>query len=238
MKEVEGYEGLVLVSDSPHISRLVAEMRDAKIQQDGHRFRHNAYEIGRFLAYETEKREDFKRTNLEVKTTMGTAKHTLRSEDPIILNILRAANPLVAGAEEVFRESPVAFLDAKRKEGTYHPAECRIDIELQYASIPVASFEGRVLLIPDIMLASGSSLVEAYQFLTKKHGRPRQVAVNSVIAARPGIEQVIKKIPHCRIYAAAIDDELNENAYIVPGLGDAGDLCYNESGKSFLDNFI
>lgn len=240
MKEAEEYGGLVLVSDSPHLNRLVAQMRHSILQKDTHLFKMNAFELGRYLAYETERRERFAAEEVEVKSVLGTAHHSIRREEPFILKILRAADYMVKGAEEIFRYAPQGFVDAKRREGTYDKEKGTVEISLNYESMPLNTperaklIEGKIVLAPDIMLASGSSLVEVCRVLSQKYGQPRKVVVNSVIAARPGIEHVLKEIADCRIYTAAIDDELNDDAYIVPGLGDAGDLCFNGKGQDPL----
>lgn len=213
--------------DSPFLSRLLAEMRDKDLQKDSHRFRNNAREIGYLLAYEIEKQEQFAQERIAIETVNGLAEHQIRAEEPLVVNILRAADPLVQGTLEIFRNSPVAFLDMKRKEGTYDAAGKRIEVKLQYASIPVESLEGKILLVPDIMLATGSSQVGSFEYLSAKYGKPAKTIISAIISTQQGIDNVLEKIPHSKVYTAAIDPTLDERAYIIPGLGDAGDLCYN-----------
>lgn len=224
----EGYGGDVFTaSDSFHIGLLVAQMRDVGMQKDAHLFGKNATEIGKFLAYEIDKSDSFNGWKRTVRTVLGEAEYSERSQEPLVLNVLRAANPLVSGTLEVFRQSPVAFLDAKRKEGSYNPETGEIEVDINYESIPVNTLEGRALLVPDIMLATGSSLVAVYQNLAQRFGQPSEVIVSSVIAAEEGVKRVLHDIADARVYTAAIDPDLNDMGYIVPGLGDAGDLCYN-----------
>ncbi|MFH1682266.1 MAG: uracil phosphoribosyltransferase [Candidatus Woesearchaeota archaeon] len=213
--------------ESPLLSRLIAEMRDKKLQRDSHRFRSNSREIGYLLAYEIEKNERFDQERAIIETVNGAAEHYFRTEEPLIVNILRAADPLVQGTLEVFRNSPVAFLDMKRKEGTYDLAGKKIEVVLQYASVPLDNLEGKTLLVPDIMLATGSSQIGSYEYLAKRYGKPARTIISSIISTQQGIENVLEMIPNSKVYVAAIDSTLDERAYIVPGLGDAGDLCYN-----------
>ena len=233
MRKIEGYDSRLLVSDSPRMSLAVAEMRDKEIQKDAYRFRGNAKTVGQFLAYEQEKRTTYATQKISITTPLGVAHHNLRTENPLILNILRAADSMVQGTQEIYRQSPVGFLDAKRVEGLMN-SDGTIDVRINYQKLPDSRFEGKRILIPDIMLATGSSLVKILEQLKKTNGVPEGIDILSVIGAKQGVEHVLEKIPGSRVYLAAMDNTLTEIAYIFPGLGDAGDLCFNGGVEQLL----
>lgn len=227
MEEIEGYEGRLLVSDSPHVSELVSKMRDIATQGDAHRFRTNATEVGFLLAYEANKSNETR--SKSIRTPLGIAEHELDSQLTLLLNILRGANPMVEGAQRIYRQAPVGFVDAKRygkpnSDGT-------MPIKINYQNIPLDSFEGVDLVIPDIMLATGSSLVDTVNQLQNQYGGSAKIHVLSCIGAKDGADYVLDKLPNSRVFLAAMDPILDHRRYIVPGLGDAGDLCYN-GGKA------
>jgi len=231
------YDHRVYLNDSPRVSLAVAEMRHKEIQKDCSRFRRNVEQVGMFLAYELERnyQQHFGLREVEIPTVNGKARHYLRGTKPLLVNILRAGNPMVEGSAVVFPNSAEAFVDVKRKEGTYHDGV--MDTIVNYMKLPdhIKSLSNLTLVIPDIMLATGSSLLDGLAALTDKyHSQPQQIFVNAVIAAKPGVERILKELPNCILHVAAIDPELDSRGYIVPGLGDAGDLCYN-GGKSPLE---
>ena len=134
---------------------------------------------------------------------------------------------MVEGVLDIYRGSPVIFADTKREEG-HIERDGTMRVKIHYlAASGLSSLSGRFVVAPDIMLATGSSLCILMHQLTKTYGSPRAVDIYSVIATKPGIERVLEKIPNTRVFTAAIDPELNPVGYIVPGLGDAGDKCFN-----------
>jgi uracil phosphoribosyltransferase len=234
MEKLEKYDGRAFVMDSLHVSRLLAEMRHQTLQRDAYRFRENATEIGHLLAYEVEMNEPWKTHKSIVETSLGLANHELRDEEPILFNVLRAGNPLVRGFKQVFRQAPVIFQGAERMEGSYDENNGEMEVRSDYTRVPIESLAGKTLIIPDIMLATGSSLEKSCKAVFQKYGHPKQIVAAAVIAAPIGVERVLEHFPGSRVYVAALDERLNDQAYIVPGLGDAGDLAYN-GGSELLD---
>jgi uracil phosphoribosyltransferase len=222
--KVEGLTGYMFVN-SPIISRLVAEMRVKDI--GSYHFRKNAVDIGRYLAYEAEKTDGLAVSTISVETPLGIAEHVIRTEQPIILNVLRAADPMVSGVQEVYRVSNVIFADTARQEGEPNQ-DGEMKVVLNYIKCSgVTSLEGKKLIIPDIMLATGSSICKIMDCLVRELGKPASVDLYSIISAPSGILRVLTSINNSRVFTAAIDPELNNKGYIFPGLGDAGDKCYN-----------
>lgn len=201
-------------------SSFLAEMRDVSIQNDRMRFRRNMQRAGEILAYEISK--TLKYTNKEVETPLGNANMALIAEQPILATILRAGLPLHDGLLNYFDGADCAFISAYRK----HKTEEDFDVEIEYLSSP--EIDGKVLILSDPMLATGSSMILAYKAMLKR-GKPKHVHVVSVISSPEGVEFVKKNLPdNSTIWLGAIDEELTAQSYIVPGLGDAGDLSYGE----------
>ncbi|HEY6504319.1 MAG TPA: uracil phosphoribosyltransferase [Chitinophagaceae bacterium] len=199
------------------ISNWVSELRDVTIQGDRMRFRRNLERIGEVAAYEISKVLPFK--EVEVETPLGTATSKLMTTQPVIATILRAGLPLHQGLLNYFDKADNAFISAYRK----HNKDGSFEISLDYISCP--ELEDRVLIISDPMLATGSSLVKTIHFL-KEEGRPKEIHIVAAIACTVGIEYVKREDPHVTIWCGDIDDELTAKGYIVPGLGDAGDLAF------------
>jgi uracil phosphoribosyltransferase len=199
------------------ISNWISEIRDVSIQTDRMRFRRNLERIGEVAAYEISKVLPFKET--EVETPLGIATSKLLEQQPVIATILRAGLPLHQGLLNFFDKADNAFISAYRK----HNKDGTFDISLDYISCP--EIEDRVLIISDPMLATGASLVKTIQFL-KAEGRPREIHIVAAIACTVGIEYVKREDPAVTIWCGDIDDELTAKGYIVPGLGDAGDLAF------------
>jgi len=201
------------------VNQYVSELRDAVIQQDSMRFRNNLERLGEIFAYEISKKLQY--TPREVTTPLGALDIPVLEKWPVLATILRAGLPFHQGFLNVFDKSDSAFISAYRK----HHKDGRFTIQVEYVSCP--DLEGKTLIIADPMLATGSSLVltckELFQF-----GIPEEIHIATAIASMQGIEYVKQHLPHkkVRIWAAAIDEELTAHAYIVPGLGDAGDLAY------------
>jgi uracil phosphoribosyltransferase len=199
------------------VSNWVSELRDEEIQRDRMRFRRNLERIGEVAAYEISKKLPF--IEKEVETPLGTATSKLLQLQPVLATILRAGLPLHQGLLNYFDKADNAFISAYRK----HNKDGTFEISLDYISCP--EIENRVLIISDPMLATGSSLVKTIHFL-KEEGRPKEIHIVTAIACTVGIEYVKREEPSVTIWCADIDDELTAKGYIVPGLGDAGDLAY------------
>ncbi len=199
------------------ISTWVGELRDTEIQNDRMRFRRNLERIGEVAAYEISKLLPF--VEKEVQTPLGIATAKVLKEQPVLATILRAGLPLHQGLLNYFDQADNAFISAYRK----HEKDGSFTISLDYVSCP--ELENRVLIISDPMLATGSSLVKTIHFL-KAEGRPREIHIVAAIACTVGIEYVIREEPSITIWCGDIDDELTAKGYIVPGLGDAGDLAF------------
>ena len=206
------------------VNKYVAELRDAKIQGDRMRFRHNLTRIGQLMAYEVSK--TLRYSEKKVKTPLGTAKASTHDDDVVIGTIFRAGLPFHQGFLDVFDEAGNAFVSAYRY---YKDKECKnVGINIEYIASP--NLTGKTLIIADPMLATGGSMELGYEaFCTK--GVPSSVHLCCVIASQKGVDYVkeaFSKFDHVTLWCAAIDPILNEHAYIVPGLGDPGDLAYGE----------
>ena len=198
---------------------FIAEIRDTKIQTDPMRFRRNLERMGEIMAYEISKTLPYAET--EVKTPLGIAKEELPKENVVVASILRAGLPLHQGILNYFDRADNAFVSAYRK----YTEDGDFDIHIEYISAP--SLDDRIVILSDPMLASGNSMELAYKALLHK-GRPVHVHLAALIASKVGIEfvqEALKDEP-VTLWVGAVDDELNAKSYIVPGLGDAGDLAY------------
>ncbi len=199
------------------LSEWVGELRDIQVQSDRMRFRRNLERIGEVAGYEISQLMIY--TEKEVQTPLGTSICKTLAEQPVLATILRAGLPLHQGLLNVFDKADNAFISAYRK----HKRDGTFEISLDYISCP--DLDNRIVIISDPMLATGASLVNTIQYL-KDEGRPREIHVVAAIACTVGIEYVQRSEPHVKIWCAAIDEELTAKGYIVPGLGDAGDLAY------------
>ena len=205
------------------LSNWVAELRDTEVQKDRMRFRRNLERIGEVIAYEISRKLPWEER--EVTTPLGIAPCRVLAVQPVLALILRAGLPLHQGMLHYFDRADNAFISAYRK----HHRDGSFEIELEYISCP--SLEDRILIICDPMLATGASLVKTIQML-RAEGTPREVHVVSAIACTVGIDHLRREQPHVNIWCGAIDEELTAKGYIVPGLGDAGDLSYGEKMQS------
>jgi uracil phosphoribosyltransferase len=199
------------------ISNWVAELRDVQVQGDRMRFRRNLERIGEVAAFEISKRLPY--VEQEVQTPLGIAVCTVLAEQPILTTILRAGLALHQGLLSYFDKADNAFVSAYRK----HNADGTFQIALEYLSCP--EIDDRILIISDPMLATGASLVKTIQYL-KEEGKPKAFHIVTAIACTVGIEYLRREVPEATIWCGAIDDDLTAKGYIVPGLGDAGDLAY------------
>jgi uracil phosphoribosyltransferase len=181
------------------------------------RFRRNLERIGEVAAYEISKKLAF--VEKEVQTPLGIAGSKVLEHQPVLATILRAGLPLHQGLLNYFDKADNAFISAYRK----HNKDGTFEISLDYISCP--ELENRVVIISDPMLATGSSLVKTIHFL-KEEGHPKEIHIVTAIACTVGIEYVKREEPSVTVWCADIDDELTAKGYIVPGLGDAGDLAF------------
>lgn len=202
-------------------NRFLSELRDEQIQQDPLRFRRNLERVGEIFAYEISKR--FAYEKVEVTTPLGIAAMNLPKEQPVLATILRAGLPLHQGLLNYFDQADNAFVSAYRK----YKKNGGFTIKLDYVSAP--SVEGRILIVSDPMLATGGSLLTALNGLLAK-GKPKHIHVVCVLASEEGIKAVKKRysLRNLTLWIGAIDDELTAKAFIVPGLGDAGDLAFGK----------
>jgi len=202
------------------VSQFVSELRNIEVQHDRMRFRRNLERLGEITAYEISKLLSYR--EVEITTPLGTAPMHLPEDQPVIGTILRAGLPMHQGFLNYFDHADNAFISAYRK----HHKDGSFEIALEYVSCP--SLENRTLILCDPMLATGSSIVMTYKAMLQK-GIPRHTHIVCAIASTQGIEHVKSHLPdNVTIWAAAIDEELTAQAYIVPGLGDAGDLAFGE----------
>ena len=205
------------------VSNWINELRDINIQQDRMRFRHNLERIAEIAAYEISKVLPF--VEIEVETPLGTATSKVLKDQPVLATILRAGLPMHNGLLNYFDKADNAFVAAYRK----HEKDGTFEISLEYMSCP--DLEGRILVISDPMLATGASLVKTIHIL-KEEGPPKEIHVVCAIACTVGIEYVKREDPSVTIWCGDIDEELTAKGYIVPGLGDAGDLAYGSKNQS------
>lgn len=199
------------------VNNWISEIRDVNIQADRMRFRRNLERIGEVAAYEISKTLKFE--DREIQTPLGTSVCRVLADQPVLGTILRAGVPLHHGMLNYFDQADNAFISAYRK----HHRDGSFEISLEYVSCP--DLTDRVLILCDPMLATGSSLVKTIHFL-KDEGVPKNIHVVCAIACTVGIEYVRREQPGVTIWCGDIDDELTAKGYIVPGLGDAGDLSY------------
>jgi len=211
----------VLSEQSSIFNQYVAEIRDQEIQKDRIRFRRNMERIGEIFAYEISKTLTYKQG--VTQTVLGEAETRTLAEQPVVATILRAGLPLHNGLLNFFDSAQNAFVSAYRR----HHKDNSFDIHVEYLSTPL--LEDKTLILCDPMLATGSSMVLSYKALIAK-GTPRHTHIVSVIASREGVDYVRKHMPgnNYTLWLGAVDEELTAHAYIVPGLGDAGDLAYGE----------
>lgn len=199
-------------------NRFMAEIRDVKIQTDRHRFRLNMERMGEVFAMEISREMAY--VKKKVTTPLGIANLNVPKDQPVVATILRAGLPLHQGFLRFFDGADNAFISAYRK----HRKDGSFEIKVEYVSTP--DLTGRTLILLDPMLATGHSMVLAYKALLHK-GKPASTHLVSVIASKQGIQYVKTHVPaSVHIWAGAVDEELTVQSYIVPGLGDAGDLAF------------
>ena len=201
------------------LNKFIAEIRDVKIQKDSLRFRRNIERIGEVLGYELSKNLSY--SNVNVVTPLGKKNIQLPSNNVVLCSILRAGLPLHQGLLNYFDDAENAFISAYRQ---HKKNKDDFEIVVEYFAAP--SIEGKTLLLADPMLATGQSLVAVYEAI-KKYGTPKEIHIVAVIGSTEGIGFIKDKFPeNTHLWIAAIDSVLNDKGYIVPGLGDAGDLAF------------
>lgn len=201
------------------LDQFVAEIRDHEIQLDRARFRKNLARMGEVMAYEMSK--EFPFISEDITTPLGIAQVPVLQEQPVIATVLRAGLPFHQGFINYFDHADSAFIAGYRKYNKNGGFEIKID----YISSPPV--DDRIVIINDPMLASGGSIELAYKGLLD-FGKPKQVYIAAIIASKEGLDHIERVLPESEIsiWVGAIDDELTVKSYIVPGLGDAGDLAY------------
>ena len=202
-------------------NHFIREIRDVNIQKDAMRFRRNIERIGEIFAYEISKKMTYE--NNDITTPLGISSESLMIEKPVLATILRAGLPLHQGLLNYFDSSENCFISAFRK----HKKGGDFEIKIEYMSSP--GLEGKTVILCDPMLASGSSMVLAMEALLSK-GKPKHIHVVVTIASSEGIQYFKENLPfrNCTLWLGAEDKEMTAQSYIVPGLGDAGDLAFGE----------
>ena len=197
---------------------FLSQLRDKKVQLDSMRFRRNLERLGEITAMEISKTLNYSDKN--ISTPLGVSNMNLIDEPIVLATILRAGLPLHQGLLNYFDQAENCFISAYRK----HTSPDEFDVEIEYMSSP--DLEGKTILLNDPMLASGRSMVLAYKALLQR-GTPKKIHVVSVIASKQGVDLVLNNLPsNSTIWVGAIDPEMTKESYIVPGLGDAGDLAF------------
>jgi uracil phosphoribosyltransferase len=209
----------ILSNNNSILNQYIAEIRDSAIQLDSMRFRRNIEMISEIFAYEISKTLEYE--NKEVITPLGSAEVPVLKEFPVLIPVLRAGLPMHRGLQNIFDKSESAFISAYRKVEKNE----KFVIKVEYVSTP--DLTDKVVILSDPMMATGASIVEVYKEL-KTCGKPSHFHIVIIIASAEGVEFVKKSLPgkEVTLWIGAIDDELTAQAYIVPGLGDAGDLSF------------
>lgn len=202
-------------------NQYISEIRDVNIQKDSMRFRRNLERMGEIFAYEISKTMDY--DLVQVTTPLGMADSFKVTSEPVIATILRAGLPLHLGVLNYFDRAQNAFVSAYRK----HHKDNTFEIALEYVACP--DLNDKILILCDPMLATGSSMVLTYKALMAK-GTPKHTHIVTAIASKQGVDYVKTHMPHANytLWTGAVDEELTSHAYIVPGLGDAGDLAFGD----------
>ena len=202
-------------------NHFIREIRDVNIQKDSMRFRRNIERIGEIFAYEISKKMEYE--NKDITTPLGISTESLMTEKPVLATILRAGLPLHQGLLNYFDRSDNCFISAFRK----HKKGGDFEIKIEYMSSP--SLDGKTVVLCDPMLASGNSMVLAMKALLSK-GKPKHIHIVAIITSTEGIQYLKENTPfrNCTLWLGAQDAEMTSQSYIVPGLGDAGDLAFGE----------
>ncbi|WP_347923198.1 uracil phosphoribosyltransferase [Pontimicrobium sp. SW4] len=205
------------------LNNFIFEIRDVSVQNDKMRFRRNIERIGEVLSYEMSKTLSY--NLISVETPLGNTEQNIPKDDIVICSVLRAGLPLHNGVLNYFDRAENAFISAYR----HHLNDTDFEIIVEYIASP--NLENKTLLLVDPMLATGKSLALTYEAL-KSHGIPKQIHILSVIGAKAGVDYIKDRFPeNTHLWIATIDKNLNDKGYIVPGLGDAGDLAFGNKLK-------
>jgi len=197
---------------------FMRELRDISVQGDSMRFRRNLERLGEIIAYEISKTLAYEIK--EIQTPLDSKVVSIPAEEPVIATILRAGLPMHQGILNYFDKAENCFISAYRKHG----GQSEFEVEIEYLSSP--DLEGKTLILCDPMLATGSSMMLAYKAALEK-GTPKKTHVVCAVASPEGIDELVKNMPENTDYwIGEIDSHLDEKSYIIPGLGDAGDLAY------------
>jgi len=197
---------------------FLSELRDVNIQKDAMRFRRNLERLSEIIGYEISKTLAYKKIN--VQTPLGSSEVEVLSEQPVLATILRAGLSMHQGLLNYFDSADSAFISAYRK----HSNSEEYDIKVEYLAAP--DLTNRIVILSDPMLATGASMVTVYKALLKQ-GKPSKVYIVSAVASKDAVEYVRQHLPaNTEIWTGAIDEELTAHSYIVPGIGDAGDLAF------------
>ena len=211
----------ILNKQNSILNKFLAQIRDKQIQQDSMRFRRNIERIGEIMAYEISKTLDYKLQMVE--TPLGEAQVEMIEDKVVLATVLRAGLPLHHGFLNYFDDAQNAFVSAYR----HHSKSNEFKIVVEYISS--CDLEGKTLILVDPMLATGASLVKTYEALCERCGRPARTIVASVIASEQGVDYAVNNMPKSTsLWVGAVDSELTSKCYIVPGIGDAGDLCFGK----------
>ncbi len=203
------------------LNTFISEIRDQKIQKDPMRFRRNIERVGEVLGYELSKSLSYK--SKSVTTPLGVKEIQIQDQEVVICSVLRAGLPLHQGLLNYFDHAENAFISAFRKHTNNSP---KFEVIVKYFAAP--SLENKVLILTDPMLATGKTLENVYKVL-KTHGTPRSIHIVSLIGSKSGVENIDTIFPKsANLWIAAIDDILDKNGYIIPGIGDAGDLAFGQ----------
>ncbi len=208
----------ILGNHDSYLNQLLYELREEGIQKDRMRFRTNLERIGFLLGYEISKELGY--STSEVTTPLGRLDMRLPSQQPVVLSILRAGLPMHNGFLQLFDRADNGFISAYR----HHTSGNEFVVKIEYLAAP--DLEGRTLILLDPMIATGKSMVLSYRAAIEQLGKPEHVFVAGVVASEEGLAYVKRNMPKAHIYVGAVDKELTAKAYIVPGLGDAGDLAF------------
>ncbi len=211
---------IILDTKKSILNKFISEIRNVNVQKDSLRFRRNIERIGEILAYEISQSLSFEQQ--VIPTPLGTKEMEVHTNDIVLCSILRAGLPLHTGLLNYFDDAENAFISAYR----HHTSETEFEIKVEYFASP--SLENKTLILADPMLATGQSLVNVFEGL-KGHGTPKEVIVACVIGSQDGIALLEKHLPpSTKLWIATVDEKLNSHGYIVPGLGDAGDLAFGQ----------
>lgn len=212
----------ILNKENTILNKFIAQIRDREVQRDSMRFRRNLERVGEVMSYEISRVLDYK-TQI-VETPLGEAAVEMISDKIVVATILRAGLPLHQGFLNYFDDAESVFVSAYRKSSK----DGSFKVKVEYVSN--CDLEGKTLILVDPMLATGTSLVLAYEALIAKGGEPEHTHIASVIASEQGVDYTMRNLPSrsTTLWVGAVDAELTSRSYIVPGIGDAGDLAYGE----------